>query len=173
MNLAAEILLGGLVPLSLVGGYRSPTAGEVILRTGLSPDIEALTADQFAAKLASLIPDAEARTAVSVTEAIFDSTTLTPRQVTLLQRAVSLRTGANYLLLPEVQRGTGTNNSLSMEQVASFRDLAQHLERQAEELDFLVRVPQVVPDLSNPRVAANVMAKQLQLAGKGEEAFRY
>lgn len=122
---------------AVVGAYYSPTAADIKRRTGVNRLIDQVTDAQLDATLLLLLPDAELRSALAVTPEFFDSTTLTARQVTALQVAVSKRTGAEYLRGIATEKVTATHSPLLMETAAAILAAADALEVEAEAYDRL------------------------------------
>ncbi len=119
--------------------YTRPTTAYVELRAGLNTYIEGITSGALATKLAALIPAAEARAALHASEAVFGSSDLTEIQAQALTDAVALRTAAMYLRSPMVEKMTGSQEPLLMEESTNLRQIALDMEGEAEELEKSVR----------------------------------
>jgi hypothetical protein len=87
----------------------TPKAIDVARRCGLDKYAEGWDDNsQFYASIDEFIEDGEAETALAVTEAVYDSATLTARQARALEVAVSCRAAAGWLLSPHgFTRGRG------------------------------------------------------------------
>jgi hypothetical protein len=100
--------------------------------------MDEITAGELDADLTSFLPLAETRTALTVTEAVFDSATLTARQVVALQMAVAYRVAAEYLLSLATKEVSGTQAPILAENAQAFRDQAAAFETQAVLYDGLL-----------------------------------
>jgi hypothetical protein len=119
--------------------YSAPTAELIRRRTGVNPDIDGLSLPDFDAALLELLPDAEVRTALAVTPAVFDAPALTARQVAALQIAVSKRAGADYLRRIASKVVSGTETQILVEDAEAWRAQADALDAEAIVYDDLVR----------------------------------
>ncbi len=122
-----------------MSSYTAPTVAYIRLRAGLNTFIEDLTDGELDAKLTSLLPAAQTRCALNTTQAIFASSDLSTIEVQALTDAVALRTAAMYLRSPMVEKMTGSQEPLLMEESTNLRQIALDMEGEAEELESAVR----------------------------------
>lgn len=118
----------------------TPTGAEVVTRTGLNRYITGLSNDS-ALELwleSDIIPDAEAEAALAVGESVYDSANLSARQARGLAGAVCWRAAALALLSPALQKVTGTQEPLLMEDAGDITDLVDWLAAKARRLESAV-----------------------------------
>lgn len=126
-----------LSPADPGAAYSSPDVEYVKLRTAVNTYLEGVSSGDMDTTLAALIPSAEAKVALRVTEAVFYSSTLTIRKAQALKDAVALRTGAAYLRRFHMKEASGSGQAL----VASAPQtgvVIYDLLKEARALEFLV-----------------------------------
>lgn len=134
-----------------MASYSSPSWQQIKRRTGLNFSIEGWEEADLKRKLIDLRGDAEAKLALVIGESAWDGSSLTARQVSTMQRAVCLQTAAFYLRSPEVEKVTGTQEPLLMEDGGDIAAAADRMETEAEGLVNLVNVGTTTTPFARPK----------------------
>lgn len=137
-----------------MASYVAPTADQII-KTGLNQYIQGHTEAEFQEWLESLVQDAEDECALEVTESAFDATTWTARQARQLTRAVSYYTAAIALVSPELEKVTGTQAPVVMEDAEDIADVAERMRRRGKSLLGLVKAGVSEEPVALPSVGAS------------------
>lgn len=124
--------------ITIPGSYTRPSVDQIINRSGINTRMERYVQGDLVTSLTNLIPDAETRTALAVTEAVFASTTLTAYQVLALQIAVSYRVISTFLLRVADQWASGTQAPRERINPEELVTLATNYEDRAVTYDQLV-----------------------------------
>lgn len=142
----------------------TPDALDVARRCGLDRYAEGFDDNsQFYASIAEFIADAEAETAMAVTEAVYTSSSLSAYQVRALAVAVSCRAAAGWLLSPAIRKLTGTHEPLLVEDSEEFAAVIDGLYARARRLET-----QVTAGTENPPFALPVVAASTFTYGEGD-----
>lgn len=123
-----------------MASYTAPNADQMVAWTGLNRLIRIDTASEFNEWLETLLPDAEAEVACSLTEELFDGSTWTARKVLLIQRWVAYYVAAIALCSPELQRATGTHKPLVIQDAEQISEVRARLRRDGLALKALILV---------------------------------
>lgn len=95
--------------------YVAPDAEYLKRVSGLQAAIEDWGDADFDAALDECLEDAEAEFAALITDAVFDSASLSARKARLIRTGVAYLVLAGYLFRPQGQHATGTNAPLTMD----------------------------------------------------------
>ena len=106
-----------------MASYSSPDGPTIQDTTGVNYDALGLSAAALGRQIERWRTQAEAEVALAVTEATFDSSDLTERQVAVLQEAVSWGTAARFLMRVRSTKADGTYEPLLTESSREIGDL--------------------------------------------------
>jgi hypothetical protein len=120
-----------------MSSYARPTTDQIINRSGINTRMERYVQGDLVTSLTGLIPDAETRTALAVSEALFTAGDLTAFQAAALEIAVSCRVIADFLDRLADEAASRTYAPRERVDPAELMALSEKYELKAERYDRL------------------------------------